>query len=101
MSLKVKNGQGDETKGSSTHKHLIASFTNAMPTDHEVQWVRDFAFTLLKCRNLFDAFILKRQFTASTDSEEGDLVFLQRLKKNASSATPGYVHTFPHRHYNR
>ena len=83
--LKVKNGQGDENEGQLDDKHLIASFTNAMPTDHEVQWVRDFAFTLLKCRNLFDAFILKRQFTASTDSEEGDWS-LQRLQKNTSSA---------------
>ena len=91
--LKVKNGQGDENEGQLDDKHLIASFTNAMPTDHEAQWVRDFAFTLLKCRNLFDAFILKRQFTTSTDSEEGDWS-LQRLKKNTSSATPGYVHTF-------
>lgn len=91
--LKVKNGQGDENEGHLDDKHLIESLTRAMPKGLEAQWVRDFAFTLLKCRNLFDAFILKRQFTASTDSEEGDWS-LQRLKKNTSSATPGYVHTF-------
>lgn len=32
--LKVKNGQGDENEGQLDDKHLIASFTNAMPTDH-------------------------------------------------------------------
>ena len=91
--LKVKNGQGDENEGHLDDKHLIESLTRAMPKGLEAQWVRDFAFTLLKCRNLFDAFILKRQFTASTDSEEGDWS-LQRLQKNTSSARPSYVQPF-------
>ena len=91
--LKVKNGQGDENEGHLDDKHLIESLTRAMPKGLEAQWVRDFAFTLLKCRNLFDAFILKRQFTASTDSEEGDWS-LQRLQKNTSSARPDYPPTF-------
>ncbi len=46
-------------KGSLTHKHLIASFTNAMPKDHAGAMGAGLAFTLLKCRNLFDAFIFE------------------------------------------
>jgi Protein of unknown function (DUF1524) len=56
--------------------------------------VRDFAFELLLCRNLFDSYILKRQFTA-TNGDDGDWS-LQRLLKRASRgrSTHGYINTF-------
>ena len=93
--LKIKNGREDEDEGQLDDKRLIKSFTDTMPEGQEAQWVRDFAFTLLKCRNLFDGFILKRQFTTRVEEDEGDWS-LQRLKKNVSNgkSTPGYAHVF-------
>lgn len=96
--LKVTNGGGgDEDEGQLDDKRLIQSFTTAIAKSpgKEAQWVRDFAFTLLRCRNLFDSFILKRQFAVSAEDDEGDWSLL-RLKKNLSNgkSTPGYVHVF-------
>ncbi|MCK6051324.1 DUF262 domain-containing protein, partial [Klebsiella variicola] len=60
----------------------------------KADWVRSFAFMLLKCRNLFDGFILKRQFTANI-GDDGDWS-LQRLKKGGGDKkpTPTYIHVF-------
>lgn len=98
--LKVKNDGKDEDEAQLDDKHLIQSFTQILKNMAEAQraeWVRDFGFTLLQCRNLFDAFILKRQFAASTEDDEGDWS-LQRLKRNGSNSkpTPGYAHAFRH-----
>ena len=93
--LKVKSGGDDEDEGHLDDKRLIQSFTTAIKNSpgKEAQWVRDFAFALLRCRNLFDSFILKRQFAVSAEDDEGDWSLL-RLKKNLSNgkSTPGYVH---------
>ena len=93
--LKVKSSNDTEDEGHLDDKRLIKSFTEAIPKGHEVEWVRDFVFTLLKCRNLFDSFILKRQFLTRTEDEDGDWS-LQRLKKRLSKdkQTPGYIHVF-------
>ncbi|AZY50870.1 DUF262 domain-containing protein [Bordetella avium] len=89
--LKIHSNEIKEDEGQLDDKRLIKSFTKAMPAGCEAQWVRDFIFTLLKCRNLFDSFILKRQFGASTQDEDGDWS-LQRLQKQSQG--PGYVHLF-------
>ena len=93
--LKVKNGDAAEDEGQLDDKRLIKSFTEAIPKDHRAEWVRDFAFTLLKCRNLFDSFVLKRQFVTRTEDPEGDWSLL-RLKKGGSNnkPTPGYIQVF-------
>lgn len=90
--LKVKNSDTADDEGQLDDKRLIQSFTKAIPGGHPAEWVREFAFTLLKCRNLFDSFILKRQFVTGTDDEEGDWS-LQCLKKRLSNGrpVPGYV----------
>ena len=98
--LKVKNGGEDEDEAQLDDKRLIQSFTQILknvPEAHRAEWVRDFGFTLLKCRNLFDGFILKRQFASSTEDDEGDWS-LQRLKRSGSNSkpTPGYAHVFRH-----
>ena len=93
--LKVKKGDAAEDEGQLDDKRLIQSFTEAIPKDHRAEWVQDFVFTLLKCRNLFDSFILKRQFVTRTEDPEGDWS-LQRLTKRGSNnkPTPGYIHAF-------
>ncbi|QCW51033.1 DUF262 domain-containing protein [Nocardioides dongxiaopingii] len=74
-------------------KRLISRF-DAVIAAAGADPVRRFAFDLLRCRNLFDAFIVKRQFTA-TNGEDGDWS-LQRLIKRQSKGrpTPGYVNLF-------
>lgn len=91
--LKVKNRDDEEDEGQLDDKRLIRRFTDHLGVEGE-QWVRDFAFELLRCRNLFDAYVLKRQFTA-TNSDDGDWS-LQRLMRRSSRARsiPGYIGSF-------
>jgi hypothetical protein len=94
--LKVVNGDDEEVEGRLDDKGLIKQFDQVLK-DHvaeESRWVQEFAFKLLCCRNLFDSFVLKRQYTA-TNSDEGDWS-LQRLIKRCSKdrPTPGYKNTF-------
>lgn len=95
--LEVMKDDDEEREGHLDDKRLIDQFDQAVEAaagGDKTQWVHNFTVTLLKCRNLFDAFILKRQYTA-TSSDEGDWS-LQRLQKRTSEAsqTPGYVNTF-------
>lgn len=99
--LKVVNNQESEDEGQLDDKRLIRQFDEAGGTGLEAkaQWVRNFSFQLLKLRNVFDAFILKRQYTA-TNTEDGDWS-LQRLlmrksvsKKGLERDTSGYINTF-------
>ena len=96
--LKVTKGDAAEDEGQLDDKRLIHSFTEvikATPQDHRADWVRNFAFTLLKCRNFSDSFVLKRQFVTRTEDPEGDWS-LRRLKKMGTNnkPTPGYIHVF-------
>lgn len=96
--LKVMKDDEVEDEGQLDDKRLIKSFDDivkkATDTKTEADWVRSFSLMLLKCRNLYDGFILKRQFTANT-SDDGDWS-LQRLKKGGTkqNATPTYIHVF-------
>lgn len=94
--LKVLERDNKEDEGLLDDKSLIQRFTKFFgeTITEKSQRVQEFAFELLRCRNLFDSFVLKRQYTA-TNSDEGDWS-LQRLIKRASNnrPTPGYINTF-------
>lgn len=94
--LKVLHGDAEEDEGALDDKRLIKVFDDAIKRAGAAapDWVQQFAYTLLKCRNLFDAFIVKRQFT-STHEDDGDWS-LQRLKKGGTEAkpSPSYMHVF-------
>lgn len=94
--LKVIGPDEQEDEGQLDDKALVKRFMFLLDSASEdkSQWVRDFAFQLLRCRNLFDSYILKRQYT-SANNDEGDWS-LQRLLKRYSNkqATPGYQNTF-------
>ena len=94
--LRIMKGDEVEDEGLLDDKRLIKSFDDAVNNvpDAKADWVRSFAFMLLKCRNLFDGFILKRQFTANI-GDDGDWS-LQRLKKSGADKklTPTYIHVF-------
>lgn len=50
-------------------KRLIDLFVKAIPTDkkEKIEFVKEFIFNLLKCKFLFDKYVIKREFTANTD----------------------------------
>lgn len=94
--LKVMNRDDKEDEGRLDDKGLIKEFDkylNGQAAEKSCR-VQAFAFELLRCRNLFDSYVLKRQYTA-TNSDEGDWS-LQRLIKRVSNnrPTPGYINTF-------
>lgn len=90
--LKVIDNDGEENEGRLDDKGLIqrfAEFLNNRASETSCR-VQEFGFKLLRCRNLFDSFVLKRQY-----SDEGDWS-LQRLIKRGSEGQPtsGYKNTF-------
>lgn len=96
--LKVIASDSAESETQLDDKRLIARFADAMESASDrAEWVRSFGFSLLRLRNLFDAFVLKRQHTA-TNGEDGDWS-LQRLAKGSrppgrTTSPPRYLHTF-------
>lgn len=78
--LKVFQNDTEENEGHLDDKRLIHRFMQALD-DPDAERVRDFIVHLLRMRNLFDAFVLKRQFT-TRDNEDGDWS-MQRLIKYA------------------
>lgn len=90
--LKIVDRDSGEDEGKLDDKRLVKRFDQAVRGDKSA-WVQDFAFQLLRCRNLFDAFVVKRQYTAS--DTEGDWS-LQKLIRGVSNGkvTPRYVHSF-------
>lgn len=94
--LNVMNSEDDEEddEGKLDDKALVRRFTVFLDrqTAQKSCWVRAFAFELLRCRNLFDSYILKRQYFASK-RDDGDWS-LQRLINRQLKNKAGYVNTF-------
>ncbi len=93
--LKIINGNNKEQEGDLDDKQLIRRFDEVVKkNDNTAEWVRSFVFNLIKCRNLFDSFILKRQYTA-TNSDDGDWSLQRFLKREYTrKLTPDYSPTF-------
>lgn len=94
--LKLFKRDEGEDEGGLDDKRLIKLFDEALPSSRmkKSEWVRNFAITLLRCRNLFDGFILKRQYTA-TNGDDGDWSICSLIRrKSKDRSTPGYVSTF-------
>lgn len=87
-------GEDKEDEGHLDDKVLVKRFTEYLAsvesdkqkyeTDAYIL-VKQFAVELLRCRNLFDSYIIKRKFIG-TDAEDGDWS-LQMMFKNGSNAT--------------
>lgn len=98
--LKIVKREDDDQDGHLDDKHLVKRFDEFLGKEDPTQRIREFGFKLLQCRNLFDSFILKRQYT-TTHSDDGDWSlqrFIMRGSKVKRSSkdrlTPGYVSTF-------
>ena len=92
----VEGGQPREDEAQLDDKKLVRRFDEWLgaatdPADR----VREFALTLLRCRVIFDAFIIKREFTSRTGDD--GIWSLKRLVRGVSNdkAAPRYVGTFP------
>jgi hypothetical protein len=76
-------------------KRLLPTFENSLlRTGNSIERVKQFAFALLKCKFLFDKFILKREFLKGADGWS-----LKRLACDSSGGRnergrPRYVNTF-------
>lgn len=76
-------------------KTLIAAFeTHVLKANDPVATIKRFVFTLLRCKYLFDHYVIKREFAKGADGWS-----LKRLKWNApsdgrSSGRPSYVNSF-------
>lgn len=76
-------------------KTLITAFdTHVFKADDPVATVKQFVFTLLRCKYLFDHYVIKREFAKGTDGWS-----LKRLKWQAANDRRGagrssYVNTF-------
>ena len=96
--LKVMHPSDDEHEGLLDDKRLVKRFDeeiNNEKTDEKTQWVRSFGVKLLKLRNLFDGFILKRQYTSSNSEggEDGEWS-LKRFCISSSGDKISYINTF-------
>lgn len=95
--LQVWRGDDSDNEGGLDDKKLIKRFETEFDCkDTDGSKVRKFLVRLIGCRNYFDAYILKRQFTAA-NVDEGDWS-LQRLVKGKVSqgnktASPRYINT--------
>lgn len=71
-------------------KRLISAFEKyVLRRDDAAERVKRFIFDLLRCKFLFDHYVIKREFTGNTDAWS-----LKRLKWQASNNSNDYVNTF-------
>lgn len=81
-------------------KKLVKRFQGWLDaTDDAAARAREFAFVLLRCRHLFDMFVVKREFTLRT-GDDGAWSLKRLVKGTAMSrgrvvVSPRYVGTFP------
>jgi hypothetical protein len=94
--LKVMSLDLKEDEGQLDDKALVqrfAEFIDKQGSEKPLR-IQAFIFELLRCRNLFDCYILKRQYTA-TNGDEGDWslqCILKRVSDKGSNV--GYKNTF-------
>lgn len=92
--IKIVKGEDDELEGHLDDKHLVKRFDELFGKA-TAQQIGHFAFKLLRCRNFFDSFILKRQYT-TTHGDDGDWSLQRFIKKSPKDKeTTDYVNTFP------
>lgn len=78
-------------------RKLVARFTEVLetlPPDSVGEWSRRFAYTLLKCRYLFDRLVLKRDATKGTGridpSDDSGGWSLMSFRRSSEDKTSGY-----------
>ena len=91
----VEGGEPGEDETQLDDKKLVKRFGAWLESAEPAERVRNFAFTMLRCRLFFDTLVLKREFTSRT-GDDGTWS-LKRLVKGLSNGkpTPRYVGAFP------
>lgn len=87
--LHVLRIQTQKDKVALDDKRLLIIFEDAIKeSQNKIQFVKDFAFNLLKCKFLFDKYVIKREFLAGTEKWS-----LKRLKWYENNKV-SYVNSF-------
>jgi len=75
-------------------KRLIELFERELPKqkDERMEFVKEYIYNLLKCKFLFDKYVIKREFTANTD--RWSLKSLKRTTSGKVKNNVTYVNTF-------
>ena len=75
-------------------KRLIDLFKGQMPRNKNLQigFVKEFIYNLLRCKFLFDKYVIKREFTANTD--RWILKSLRWYSSGRNKITGQYINTF-------
>jgi len=91
----VEGGEPGEDEAQLDDKKLVKRFQAWLEAAEPQDRVREFATTMLRCRLLFDAFVIKREFTSRTGDD--GIWSLKRLVRGFSNGkvSPRYVGTFP------
>jgi hypothetical protein len=91
----VESGESEDDEAQLDDKKLVKRFQAWLEAPESRDRVREFATTLLQCRLLFDAFVIKREFTSRTGDD--GIWSLKRLVKGSTGtrAMPRYVGSFP------
>ncbi|QHS56805.1 DUF262 domain-containing protein [Mucilaginibacter sp. 14171R-50] len=92
--LHVLRVQMRSTSVSLDDKQLIDMFDEVLSKepDQALSFVKEFAFNLLKCKLLFDRYVIKREFTGGTD--RWSLKTLKRYETKANRNGVKYINTF-------
>ena len=92
----VEEAEPGEDEAQLDDKKLVKRFQIWLESAESQERVRAFGVTMLRCRILFDAFVIKREFTNRTGDD--GIWSLKRLVKGYSNGrvSPRYVGSFPH-----
>lgn len=91
--LKLMPADRNENEGHLDDKQLVRRFDEFLEGEgrDKRESARQFAFHLLRYRNLFDSYVIKREFTGAAN-DDGEWSLRKLIQGNSGSAR--YVHTF-------
>ena len=91
--LKLMQADASENEGHLDDKHLVKRFDEFLEVEgrDKRQSAKQFAFHLLRYRNLFDSYVIKREYTGAAN-DDGEWSLRKLIQGNSGSA--GYVNTY-------
>lgn len=94
--MHVLKVQTDDDKIALDDKRLLAFFDELMPSgqSQRIDFVKTYIFNLLKCKFLYDKYIIKREFTATANAGRWSLKSLKWYSSATTKNAAKYVNTF-------
>lgn len=91
--LKIFLEESDETDGTLDDGQLVKRFEHVFSSGGPTA-VQRFCFLLLRCRNLFDAFVIKREHLPRYEDDGAWSLQCAFKRTSGGKSTVGYAHTF-------